>query len=421
MTSVWARVVAVVSVGWLAAGCGGGGNDDTSVARVVQVPEQVATIGEAVAAARPGTIIDIGPGVYHEAVTVETQRVTLRGRDRNTVILDGRFALANGISVKADDVAVENLTVRHYNQNGIVFNGIAAASGGPVDPSVVYGAGSDVLRGYRVSWVTTHNNGLYGVYAFAARDGVIEHSYASGHPDSGFYVGQCRPCNVVLRYLTVERNAIGYYGTNASGGVIVMSSVFRGNRLGIAPNSQDMEKLAPQADAVIVGNVVADNDDPMTPRIPSGYFGGGIAIGGGTRNLVLRNRVTGHDRAGIELLDLDDYRPEGNRIEGNVLSGNALDLVYAVAGAVDGGGNCFASNVFVSSLPVQVQQVLPCDGAAQPFALEASPTLAEPPSVDFRTVPAPPPQPTMPQDQRGSSAGAGPVPTVDIDAIGVPA
>jgi hypothetical protein len=420
MTSVWARVVAVVAAGFLATGCGGGSGSVTA-ARVVQVPEQVATIGEAVGAARPGTILDIGPGVYHEAVTVETERVTLRGRDRNTVILDGRFALANGISVKTDDVAVENLTVRNYNQNGIVFNGIAAASGGPVNPAVVYGAGDDVLRGYRVSWVTTHNNGLYGVYAFAARDGVIEHSYASGHPDSGFYVGQCRPCNVVLRNLTAERNAIGYYGTNASGGVIVMSSVFRGNRLGIAPNSQDMEKLAPQADAVIVGNVVADNDDPMTPRIPSGYFGGGIAIGGGTRNLVLRNRVTGHDRAGIELLDLDDYRPEGNRIEGNVLSGNALDLVYAVAGAVDGGGNCFVGNTFTSASPARLHEVLPCDGEAQPFTLAASPTLAEPPSVDFRTVAVPPPQPTMPQDQRGPSAGAGPVPTIDIDAIGVPA
>jgi hypothetical protein len=412
-------VIAVMVASLWAAACGqGSGSGATD--RTVLVPEQFATITEAVAAARPGTIVDIAPGIYHESVSVEVSRITLRGRDRNTVILDGRYLLANGVNVKANDVAVENMTIRNFNQNGIVFNGIAAAANGAVDPSVVYGTGTDVLTGYRVSYVTTHNNGLYGVYAFAARDGVIEHSWASGHPDSGFYVGQCRPCDVVIRHVVAERNAIGYYGTNASGGVIVMSSEFRHNRLGVAPNSQDMERLAPQADAVIVGNVVRDNDDPTAPRIPSGYFGGGIAIGGGTRNLVLRNRVTGHDRAGIELLDLDDYQPEGNRIEGNVLSDNTVDLAYAVQGARDGAGNCFVSNVFASSLPDRIETLLPCGASPVEFGVPNPLDFADPPGVDFRTIPAPGPQPTMPSELFGARAGAGAVPVIDLNQVGVP-
>jgi hypothetical protein len=398
----------------------GSGPESGATDRIILVPEQIATITEAVAAARPGTIVDIAPGVYHEAVSVEVSRITLRGRDRNTVILDGRYLLANGVNVKADNVAVENMTVRNYNQNGIVVNGIAAAANGAVDPAVVYGTGTDVLTGYRISYVTTYNNGLYGVYAFAARGGLIEYSWASGHPDSGFYVGQCRPCDVVIRHVVAERNAIGYYGTNASGGVIVMSSEFRHNRLGIAPNSQDMERLAPQADAVIVGNVVRDNDDPTAPRIPSGYFGGGIAIGGGTRNLILRNRVTGHDRAGIELLDLDDYQPEGNRIDGNVLSANAIDLVYAVRGAQDGAGNCFASNVFTTSLPEQVEALLPCGASPVGFAVPNPLNFTDPPGVDFRAIPVPGPQPTMPSEFFGARAGAGAVPVIDVEQIGVP-
>lgn len=390
-------------------------------AAVIRVPTDVPTIAEAVAGARSGSIIEIAPGTYHEAVTVDVGGITLRGADRNAVVLDGEFTLANGISVRADDVAVENLTVRNYNQNGIVFNGIAAASGGVADAEVDYGAGEDVLRGYRVSWVTAHNNGLYGIYAFAARGGVIEHSYASGHPDSGIYVGQCQPCDVVIREVVAEHNAIGYYGTNASGGVYVVSSVFRRNRLGIAPNSQQMERLAPQAEAVIAGNLVADNDDPDAPRIPDGYFGGDIAVGGGTRNTIVRNRVIGHDRAGIELLDLSGFDPIGNRIEGNVLADNAIDLLYAVAGASDWGDNCFMGNTFAVSLPADIEALAPCGAPAGAFRAVEPPRLDEPEPVDFRTIAAPGPQPTMPAEMRRATGGVGPVPTVDLAAIEVPA
>jgi len=412
-------LVAVAAVGLWVTACGRG-DADGSAGRVILVPAEMPTIAAAVAAARPGTIIEIAPGTYHESVNVEVRQITLRGQDRNSVILDGQYLLANGINVKANDVAVENMTIKNYNQNGIVFNGIATAAEGAVDPAVIYGAGDDVLSGYRVSYVTTYNNGLYGVYAFAARGGLIEHSWASGHPDSGFYVGQCQPCDVVIRHVIAERNAIGYYGTNASGGVIVMSSEFRRNRLGVAPNSQDMERLAPQADAVIVGNLVADNNDPSAPMIPSGYFGGGIAVGGGTRNLILRNRVTGHDRAGIELLDLDDYQPEGNRIEGNVLSGNAHDLVYAVRGARDAAGNCFVGNSFTTSVPAEIEKLMPCDAPSAAFAMPMPLNVPEPAGGNFRDTPAPGPQTTMPVEFFAAKPGAGPVPVIDVDAIEVP-
>jgi hypothetical protein len=136
----------------------------------------------------------------------------------------------------------------------------------------VYGSESNTLDGYRVSYVTSYNNGLYGIYAFASKNGLIEHSYASGHPDSGLYVGQCRPCNVVIRASVAENNAIGYYGTNASTNVWVVESVFRGNRLGITPNSQDAEMLSPQKGATIAANLVEDNDNPNAPPIPKGFL-----------------------------------------------------------------------------------------------------------------------------------------------------
>ncbi|KGA15180.1 hypothetical protein GM51_15510 [freshwater metagenome] len=394
---------------------------DESNARVVFVPSDYSTITEALDNAQPGTTIEIGPGVYHESLDVDVERITIRGTHRNDVVIDGRHQLANGFSVLANDVAIENLTVRNFLQNGIVFNGISAASQGTgVEPKVDYGIGDDVLVGYRVSYVTTHNNGLYGIYAFAARNGLIEYSLASGHPDSGIYIGQCRPCEVIITHVIAERNAIGYYGTNASGGVIIASSIFRHNRLGIAPNSQNMEKLAPQAEAIVVGNVVENNDDPAAPVIPYGYFGGGIAIGGGTRNQILRNRITGHDRAGIELLGLDTFMPTGNRIEGNELANNGVDLAYVVRGATNGGDNCFSSNTFTSSIPVDIERVLPCDAAARPFDIPAPLTLTAPPKVNYRDIPPPTDQSSMPVVTTRKPAGAGPSPVIEVSAIGLP-
>jgi hypothetical protein len=411
-------VVAACGVFALAAvACGG----DSSSVRVIRVPSDAATITEAVGKAKPGSTIEIEAGVYREAVDVDVEGITIRGVDRNTVILDGEHKLTNGFSVVADDVAVENLTVRNYLQNGIVFNGVSAATeAGRAGEGTIFGTGDAVLTGYRTSWVTTYNNGLYGIYAFASRDGLIEHSLASGHPDSGIYVGQCKPCNVVITDVIAERNAIGYYGTNASGGVLVVKSVFRNNRLGMTPNSQDMEKLAPQSETTIVGNLVADNDDATAPAIPEGFFGSGIAVGGGTRNVILRNRVTGHDRAGIELLKLKDYAPENNRIEGNVLSGNRTDLLFAVVGSQGAAGNCFDGNDFGSSVPSDIETLMPCGGAARDFAMPESPRSTPPPRVDYRNIPPPAAQESMPSEAIRAAAGAGAVPTIDLDAITVP-
>jgi len=102
--------------------------------RVLRVPAQYAAIQQAVDASRPGDLVLVSPGVYHEQVTVtdEHPRIVIRGLDRSRVILDGRDRLGDGISVHADAVAVENLTVRHYAVNGVVW---ARAAGIPTSGS----------------------------------------------------------------------------------------------------------------------------------------------------------------------------------------------------------------------------------------------------------------------------------------------
>ena len=44
--------------------------------------------------------------------------------------------------------------------------------------------------------------------------------------------------------VTAEYSEFGYSGTNGSG-VTIVNSVFRNNRIGVVPNSQDVEEFPP--------------------------------------------------------------------------------------------------------------------------------------------------------------------------------
>jgi hypothetical protein len=401
-----AALSALMSVGFAACGA-----SSSTKPRIVHVPGDQPTIQRAVDRARSGDLVLIAAGEYHESVTVTTPRIVIRGVDRNAVVIDGKFAFENGFTVKADGVAVENLTVRNFNANGVLFSGLIEQSSGAGQP----------LVGFRASYVTTYDNGLYGLYAFSARDGVFEHSYASGHPDSGFYIGQCKPCNAVVRDVIGERNAIGYEGTNSST-VFVVSSTFAHNRVGITTGSQDLELLAPQDGATIAANRVLDNDDPTAPATGEGAFGYGIAITGGTNDVVTKNLVTGHDSGGILLTDLGRFPPQGNRVEGNVLAGNRIDLAFVVVGnPAPATGNCFTGNTYSTSTPESIEARIPCTGVGSGGPSLSVPALGAPGGPDFRTLPAPPSQPNMP-----AAATAPARPAVDVDwhvdvnALGVP-
>jgi hypothetical protein len=368
--------------------CGSGNAEP----RTLLVPENFSTIQAAVDAAKPGDLVLISPGIYKESVKVDQEQIVIRGLDRNEVVVDGGDELINGFEISANSVAIENLTVKSFRQNGIVFSGALREMKGEYG---VYGSESNTLDGYRVSYVTSYNNGLYGIYAFASKNGLIEHSYASGHPDSGLYVGQCRPCNVVIRASVAENNAIGYYGTNASTNVWVVESVFRGNRLGITPNSQDAEMLSPQKGATIGANLVEDNDNPNAPPIPEGFFGGGIVVGGGLTNLITKNLVQGHSWAGIAVMSISDVLPAENRIIENESRGNETDLLF-IGRPQDVLQNCFQGNKFSVSTPRLIEQSLPCNAGPQ---LTESVQYAIPPAPsgpDYRTLPAPAAQQTMP-------------------------
>jgi hypothetical protein len=386
------------------AGCGG---DHGWVAR--DVPREYPTIQAAVDAANPGDLIRIAPGTYHEQVVVPPEKhdIVIRGADRNRVVLDGNEGRRyEGIAVHANGVAVENLTVRGFGSNGVLFTPARDAK--------------PPLKSWRVSYVTATNNGLHGIDALDARGGTIDHVWASGHAEAGMRVGRCHPCDLLVTDSVAERDMVGFEGVNAAGNIVVVRSLFRDNRVGVLLVSAGPEKDLHQQDATVVGNVIVDNGNRSAPG-RGDEFGVGVLVRGGRRDGVARNRITGNPGAGVLLTAAADDIPAAEvSVQGNLLRDNHLDLVVAThPGQRSSKGSCFAQNRFSTSEPNNIEKVLPCQSDVPLRANDPGLPMA-PPNVDWRTVALPPPQATMPEARVAKPQPAKRPHRIDIAKVGVP-
>jgi hypothetical protein len=370
-------------------------------ASAIRVPEDVPTLQRAIAQASPGDTIVLAAGTYPGGNVVPRAKhdITIRGVDRNTVVLDGADQRKYGIVVRADGVSILNLSAHNFLTNALYWEGADR---------------------FRASYVTVWNVGGYGIYTEDSEQGVLDHDYVSGAADAAYYVGECRPCRATLSRVVARLSAVGYSGTNATD-VVIRDSVWEENGAGIVPNTYANEALPPQARTTIVGNTITSSGRARVPiqTALAGFIGIGIAIAGGNDNAISRNRVTGSERFGIAVFPTarfvvfdpaakepgPPWRPQRNRIFRNVATGSGrADLALAKG---SGRGNCFTGNIVRRTLPVRLQTkgcagVSPAGDASvaslltRPVRVMVRDTIRRRRPPGYASMPAPPPQPSMP-------------------------
>ena len=320
------------------------------------------SIQAAVAGAAPGSVIRIEPGTYREAVTVNTPRLALVGAldPRGAgVVIENPGGADNGITANASaqGFALVNVTVRGFDENGIKLSSV---------------------DGFLLSQVTAVDNGEYGLYPVHSSNGVIERCRASGHDDTGIYVGQSH--DVTIRQSVTFANVNGIEVENSKRVTAIANDTYD-NVVGILvvllPHLEDTVT----SDVLLAGNRVHDNNHPnFAPAGDLASFvptGSGILVVGADRTKVEGNTVSGNQFTGIAvgstlLLGLlaglpPDYfadiepNPDHDAIEENVVTGNgtvaspvpflpAADLLWDGSGT----GDCWSANTFVTSAPADL-------------------------------------------------------------------
>ena len=403
VTRYAASLAPLVGLLWLATPVSG---ERAATAGTIRVPQDEPTIQAAVDAAAPGDTVLVDRGTYPGPVVVPAAKtgLTIRGVDRNAVVLDGGDARDNGIVVHADGVILQNLSAHNYLANGFYWDGVSGFTG---------------------SYLTVWNVRGYGIYAEDSTDGLIEQDYVSGAADAAYYVGECNPCRATIRRVVARLSAVGYSGTNASGPLIIRNSVWDRNGAGIVPNSYANEKEPPQGGAFIYGNVVTGTGRARVPiNTPlAGFYGIGVAIAGGNGNGVVRNTITGSTRYGVAVFTTArsipppppvgaPWRPSGNVIRGNTVRGNSVaDLALSATARA---GNCFRLNRMRTTQPAKLQKrsCRRAGGDARvsraleaPFATLMARAQRALRPIPYTALPAPPPQPSAPSPSRHDLAG----------------
>ena len=175
----------------------------------IRVPVDEFTIQAAVDRAIPGDLILVDPGVYNEEIIISTPGVVIRGRNRNTVFVDGIHALTTGVQINANGVAIENLTVRNYLGDAISVG----------DP-----AGVNRIDSFRSLHVTTSNTARNGISLSNVTNAELTQGWHSGHGGAGVLISNCLDCNTLVTATLAEFSARGFSVVGAAEGCLLYTS-----------------------------------------------------------------------------------------------------------------------------------------------------------------------------------------------------
>jgi parallel beta-helix repeat protein len=317
------------------------------------------SIQAAVTAADAGSIIQIEPGIYNEAIVVNKPGIQLIG-SADGVIIQNPGDADNGITVNdaGDGFVLKNVTVRDFEENGVYLTHV---------------------DNFQLSHVTAIDNGEYGLFPVFCNGGIIDHCTASGHTDTGIYVGQSS--NVEMDFNAAFGNVQGLEIENSTN-VTASKNQCYDNSAGISVTFLPGLTSTTSLNITVSNNHVYNNNHENFSNQDGGFenfipAGTGILVLAGTGITVKDNNVSGNNTVGIAVVSgftlanltgisafitAIDPIPHGYKIISNVLNNNgsapapiplpAVDLLWD--GPLWGGtaaNVCYANNIFSTSFP----------------------------------------------------------------------
>jgi parallel beta-helix repeat protein len=314
------------------------------------------SIQAAINTANAGSVIQIEPGTYNEALVVDKPGIQLVGSG-DGVVIQNPGDKDNGITVRdnGDGFVLKNVTVQNFEENGVFLIRV---------------------DNFLLSHVAAINDGEYGLFPVFCTNGVIEHCTATGHTDTGIYVGQSN--DVQMKFNTAYANVNGLEVENSSN-VTVSKNQSYDNVAGLLVIVLPGLTIKTSSNIVVANNHVYNNNHVNFAEPGNGFenfvpSGSGILVVGADQTTVEDNNVSGNNFVGIATVstlilgslagippeafaDIEP-NPDGARIVSNVLNNNGsapppgiplpgVDLLW------DGSGtnNCWKSNIYSQSYP----------------------------------------------------------------------
>ncbi len=263
----------------------------------------------------PGDVVEIKPGVYHEALLLNTDGVTIRGLIENgqRPVLDGQNKLTDALISSSHNLLIQGLMVKDYVNNGLTIHGSQNVS----------------FRNLIVD-----NTGLYGIYPVECQGVLVEQCVVTRIKDAAIYVGQSR--DILVRHNEAHSSVTGIEIENSVNSM-VENNYCHDNTAGLLvfllPNNPSKvahnHKLRNNR---IINNNHANFGDP-TSIVGRVEPGSGLIVMGADRVEVSGNEIRGNESFGLAVFSLAmvfpkgklfdvGVVPEGNRFFGNTFADN---------------------------------------------------------------------------------------------------
>lgn len=266
------------------------------VTRIDAGPQAQKLAQTALIKAKPGEIIEFGPGRFEFLATLslDVDSITIRGQGRDETILSfrdqGQGTGGEGLLVTSKKgVTLENFAIEDAKGDAIK----------------VQGTGGLFIRKVRVEWTggPKETNGGYGLYPVICTDVVIEECIVRGASDAGIYVGQSE--NIIVRNNKVEQNVAGIEIENCTRADVHDNEAINNAGGVLIFTMPDLPKKDGRHCRVFKNKVAANNHINFAPKgnivamVPSGT---GIMIMAADQVEVFDNTIERNQTSGLSIV-----------------------------------------------------------------------------------------------------------------------